>query len=60
MEDALENIISALEFHLEGIINDGEEAPRPKGLEFYKREKEFPSGRNFLFTEVELKIPITI
>lgn len=35
VEETLANIKDALEFHLEGMLENGENPPKPKGLSFY-------------------------
>ncbi len=57
VEETLENIISALEFHFEGMVEDNEEIPQPNGVEYHIKNSELPLGKKYLFTEVEINIP---
>jgi predicted RNase H-like HicB family nuclease len=38
VEETLETMRNALEFHIEGMLEDGEQIPLPKGLNFYLDE----------------------
>lgn len=48
VEDTLETMKSALEFHLEGLIEDGEEVPKPRGLNFYLGQTNEISSEDIL------------
>lgn len=56
IEQTLQEMKSALEFHFEGMAEDNEEIPLPKGLEYHIKTGELPT-KNYLFTEVEINIP---
>ena len=53
VEETLETMKAALEFHFEGMIEDGEEIPLPKGLNFYLDEI---SGDE-IFAHINIEIP---
>lgn len=59
VEETLEMMKEALEFHFEGMIEDGEEIPRPKGLNFYLEQTNEISSNDIL-AHIEVEIPETI
>ncbi len=56
VEETLENMKGALGFHLEGMLENGETLPRPKGLNFYSNQTDEFSGEE-IFTHINLEIP---
>jgi predicted RNase H-like HicB family nuclease len=48
VEATIDEIRSALEFHLEGIAESGEAIPKPKGLDFYIHNSSEISGEDIL------------
>lgn len=56
VEETLENIKDALEFHLEGMIQSGENLPMPKGLSFYLNQTDEISNDEIL-AHVNLELP---
>ena len=59
VEETLENMRQALEFHLEGILENGEEAPTPKGLSYYL-EKTDEISENDIIAHLEIETPETV
>ena len=53
VEETLETMKAALEFHFEGMLEDGEQIPLPKGLNFYLNEI---SGDDIL-AHINIEIP---
>jgi predicted RNase H-like HicB family nuclease len=56
VEETLGNIKEALEFHLEGMLQNGENLPSPKGLSFYLSQTKEISNEDIL-THVNLDLP---
>jgi predicted RNase H-like HicB family nuclease len=56
VEDTLETMKSALEFHFEGLIEDGENIPLPKGLNFYLEQTDEISSDDIL-AHIDIEIP---
>jgi len=56
IEETLKIMKEALEFHFEGMIEDGEAIPKPKGLNFYLEQTDEISSDDIL-AHIELAIP---
>ena len=56
VEETLKNIQEALQFHLEGILENGEQVPIPKGLSYYLSQTDEISGDEIL-VHVNINIP---
>lgn len=56
VEETLENMRGALEFHCLGMVEDGEEIPAPKSLNYYLEKTEEISGDDIL-AHIDLEIP---
>jgi predicted RNase H-like HicB family nuclease len=56
VEETLVNIKEALEFHLEGMLENGENLPTPKGLNFYLSQTDEISNDEIL-AHVNLETP---
>ncbi len=56
VEETLENMKDALEFHLEGLLELGENPPMPKGLSFYLSQNGEISNDEIL-AHVNLELP---
>lgn len=56
VEETLETIKEAIEFHFEGIIEDGEEIPVPKSLNFYLAQTDEISSDDIL-AHINIEIP---
>ncbi|MCK3658561.1 hypothetical protein A4G18_07505 [Pasteurellaceae bacterium Pebbles2] len=53
LEEAFENVREAIEFHIQGLVEDGEEVPLPTSLEEHrKRFAEDPDLQYFTFLTV--------
>lgn len=48
VESTIDEIRSALRFHLEGIVENGEGVPKPKGLDFYIHNSPDVTGEDIL------------
>ena len=48
VEEALENMREALEFHFEAMIEDGEQIPAPKSLNYYIENTDEISSEDIL------------
>lgn len=44
VDEALTEVVEAIETHLEGMLLDSEPIPTPKTIEFYKGDPEFADG----------------
>lgn len=55
VEETLEMMKEALEFHFETMIEDGEEIPKPKGLNFYLEQTGEISSDDIL-AHIEISI----
>jgi predicted RNase H-like HicB family nuclease len=55
VEETLEMMKEALEFHFEAMIEDGEEIPKPKGLNFYLEQIDEISSDDIL-AHIEINI----
>jgi predicted RNase H-like HicB family nuclease len=56
VEETLRNMKEALEFHLEGMIEDGEDIPLPKGINFYLEQTDEISSDDIL-AHINTEIP---
>lgn len=56
VEETLETMKAALEFHFEGVIEDGGEIPMPKGLNFYLGQTDEISGDDIL-AHINIEVP---
>ena len=56
IEETLVNMREALEFHFEGMLEDGEEISMPKGLHHYLENTDEISSEDIL-AHINLKIP---
>ena len=56
IEETLKIMKEALEFHFEGMIEDGEAIPKPKGLNFYLEQTDEISSEDIL-AHINLEIP---
>lgn len=57
IEETLENMREALEFHLEGIAEEGMVFPISKGLNFYLQQPEPIAEANDLITYLSVQMP---
>ena len=56
VEETIKNMKDALEFHFDGMIEDGENIPTPKGLYFYLKQTDEIFGDDIL-THVDIETP---
>jgi len=56
VEDTLESIREALEFHFEGLLQNGDEIPEPKGLTFYL-EKTSEISSDDILAHIDIEVP---
>jgi predicted RNase H-like HicB family nuclease len=59
VEETLENMREALEFHLQGTVESGEEAPTPKGLSYYLEQTEDISEEDII-AHLTIETPETV
>lgn len=59
IEETLDAMKTALEFHLEGVIEDSEEIPKPKGLNYYLEQTDEISSDEIL-AHIEIQMPETV
>jgi len=59
VEETLENMREALEFHFESMIDDGEEIPMPKSLNYYVQQTDNISNEDIL-AHVNIEIPESV
>lgn len=55
VEETISNIRDALEFHIEGMLEDGESFPTPKTLNYYLENTDEISSDDIL-THIEIKL----
>jgi predicted RNase H-like HicB family nuclease len=55
LEKTITNMKSALKFHLQGMLEDGEELPQSQGFKSYMEAEEYSAGEEYIMTH----IPIT-
>ncbi|CAN5252283.1 hypothetical protein BH10ACI1_BH10ACI1_27910 [soil metagenome] len=56
VEETISNMKEALEFHLEGMLEDGESFPMPKTLNYYIESTDEISSEDIL-THIEITLP---
>lgn len=59
IEETLENIKTALEFHFEGVLENGEEIPMPKSLNYYLEKTDEISNEDIL-AHINIEVPESI
>ncbi len=59
VEDTLKNMREALEFHLESLLEDGEEIPHPQGLAYYLENGEDISEDDVI-AHLSIEIPESV
>ena len=52
LEDAFINVKEAIAFHIEGMLEDGEEIPQPTSLQEHAKNPEY-EGITFSFVDVD-------
>lgn len=56
VEETLETMREAIEFHFEGMIEDGEDIPMPKSLNFYLEQTDEISSDDIL-AHINIEVP---
>lgn len=56
LEESLANMESALEFHIEGMVEDGEPIPQARGIDAYLEALRDSEGEEYFMTH--LTIPV--
>lgn len=56
VEETISNMKEALEFHIEGILEDGESFPMPKSLNYYIQNTDEISSDDIL-AHIEITLP---
>ena len=56
VEETIKTMKEALEFHIEGMLEDGESFPQPKSLNYYIGNTDEISSDDIL-THIEIKLP---
>ena len=54
-DQTIANMKSALEFHLQGLLDDGEALPQPRGIESYLDAERDSAGEEYYITHVVIK-----
>jgi predicted RNase H-like HicB family nuclease len=57
IEETLENMREALEFHLEGLVEEGDPLPVSRGLNFYLQQPEPIAEASDLITYLSIQLP---
>ena len=62
LDQTIANIKSALEFHLQGLLEDGEEIPKSRGIQSYLDAEKESEGEEYFMTHVSVKdiLPETV
>ncbi len=61
VDETISEMQSALEFHFEGMVEEGEEIPVPKSLNFYLEQTNEISDENILaHVEIETSEPVLV
>lgn len=54
-DQTIANMKSALEFHLQGLLEDGEEIPKPRGVDSYLDAERESEGEEYYITHIVVK-----
>lgn len=55
LDQTIANMKSALEFHLQGLLEDGEEIPKPRGVDSYLDAERESEGEEYYITHIVVK-----
>jgi len=55
VEQTMANMRSALEFHLQGLLEEGEEIPQPRGVQSYLDAERDSEGEEYYITHIAVK-----
>lgn len=53
MDDALTNVLEAIDLHIEGILEDGDEIPLPTSIQAHRKNEDYADGV-WAFVDVDL------
>ena len=53
LEEAIVNAREAIEFHISGMVEDGESIPKPSSIEVYRNSEEY---KDFIFSIVDVDL----
>ena len=54
-DQTVTNMKSALEFHLQGLLEDGEEIPQPRGIESYLEAERDSGDEEYYLTHIVIQ-----
>ena len=61
LDETLQEVVEAIECHLEGLLVDGEPIPSPKTVEFHQRNPDYAGGVwAFVTVDVTDVTPVTM
>ncbi len=55
LNQTIVNMKSALAFHLQGLLKDGEETPKPRGVQSYFDAERESEGEEYFITHIAVK-----
>lgn len=55
IDQTIVNMKSALEFHLQGLLEDGEAIPKPRGVQSYLDAERDSEGEEYFITHIAVK-----
>jgi predicted RNase H-like HicB family nuclease len=55
LDQIMENMKSALAFHLRGLLEDGEEIPKPRGVQSYLDAEKDSAEEEYFITHIAVK-----
>lgn len=55
LDQTIANMRSALAFHLRGLLEDGEEIPKPRGVQSYLDAENESDGEEYFITHIAVK-----
>lgn len=55
LNQTIANMKSALAFHLQGLLEDGEEIPKPRGVKSYLDAERDSEGEEYFITHIAIK-----
>jgi predicted RNase H-like HicB family nuclease len=57
IEEVIKNMKEALEFHFEGMVEDGEPIPQPGGVQSYQNVLNDPELEGYVMAHVSIESP---
>jgi predicted RNase H-like HicB family nuclease len=55
LDQTIANMKAALAFHLRGLLEDGEEIPKPRGVQSYVDAERESAGEEYFITHIAVK-----